>query len=69
MPRVPREYYNTETPPGELCAGRYGSAVIQAELAKLTPARLTLIMNLLGLAPDIQEESSSCPPRPRGGQR
>jgi hypothetical protein len=27
-----------------------------AELAKLTPARVTQIMNLLGLAPDIQEE-------------
>jgi hypothetical protein len=28
----------------------------QAELAKLTPARVTQIMNLLALAPDIQEE-------------
>jgi hypothetical protein len=27
-----------------------------AELAKLTPARVTQIMNLLGLAPDLQEE-------------
>jgi hypothetical protein len=27
-----------------------------AELAKLTPARVTQIMNLLGLAPNIQEE-------------
>ena len=27
-----------------------------AELAKLTPARVTQIMNLLGLAPDIQKE-------------
>jgi hypothetical protein len=27
-----------------------------AELAKLTPARVTQILNLLGLAPDIQEE-------------
>jgi hypothetical protein len=27
-----------------------------AELAKLTPARVTQIMNLLSLAPDIQEE-------------
>jgi hypothetical protein len=27
-----------------------------AELAKLTPARVGQIMNLLGLAPDIQEE-------------
>jgi hypothetical protein len=27
-----------------------------AELAKLTPARITQIMNLLDLAPDVQEE-------------
>jgi hypothetical protein len=33
-----------------------------AELAKLTPARVTQIMNLLGLAPDIQEEIFFLPP-------
>jgi hypothetical protein len=33
-----------------------------AELAKLTPARVTQIMNLLGLAPDIQEEILFLPP-------
>jgi hypothetical protein len=33
-----------------------------AELAKLTPARITQIMNLLGLAPDIQEEIFFLPP-------
>jgi hypothetical protein len=30
-----------------------------AELAKLTPARVTQIMNLLSLAPDIQEASTT----------
>jgi hypothetical protein len=33
-----------------------------AELAKLTPARVTQIMNLLALAPDIQEEIFFLPP-------
>jgi hypothetical protein len=33
-----------------------------AELAKLTPARVNQIMNLLGLAPDIQEEIFFLPP-------
>jgi hypothetical protein len=33
-----------------------------AELAKLTPARVTQIMNLLFLAPDIQEEIFFLPP-------
>jgi hypothetical protein len=39
-----------------------------AELAKLTPARVTQIMNLLGLAPDIQEEIFFLPPVTRRGQ-
>jgi hypothetical protein len=30
-----------------------------AELAKLTPARVTQIMNLLSLAPDLQEEGAA----------
>ena len=33
-----------------------------AELAKLTPARVTQLMNLLCLAPDIQEEIFFLPP-------
>ena len=33
-----------------------------ADLAKLTPARVTQIMNLLGVAPDIQEEIFFLPP-------
>jgi hypothetical protein len=33
-----------------------------AELAKLTPARVTQIMNLQGLAPDLQEEIFFLPP-------
>jgi hypothetical protein len=33
-----------------------------AELAKLTPARVTQIMNLLSLAPEIQEEIFFLPP-------
>ena len=37
-----------------------------AELAKLTPARVTQIMNLLGLAPDIQEEILFLPPVTEG---
>jgi hypothetical protein len=37
-----------------------------AELAKLTPARVTQIMNLLGLAPDIQEEIFFLPPVTEG---
>jgi hypothetical protein len=35
-----------------------------ADLAKLTPARVTQIMNLLCLAPDIQEEIFFLPPVP-----
>jgi hypothetical protein len=37
-----------------------------AELAKLTPARVTQIMNLLALAPDIQEEIFFLPPVTEG---
>jgi hypothetical protein len=37
-----------------------------AALAKLTPARVTQIMNLLGLAPDIQEEIFFLPPVAEG---
>jgi hypothetical protein len=37
-----------------------------AEFAKLTPARVTQIMNLLGLAPDIQEEIFFLPPVTEG---
>ena len=37
-----------------------------AELAKLTPARVTQIMNLLGLAPAIQEEILFLPPVTEG---
>jgi hypothetical protein len=37
-----------------------------AELAKLTPARVTQIMNLLGLAPDIQEKIFFLPPVTEG---
>ena len=37
-----------------------------AALAKLTPARVTQIMNLLGLAPDIQEEILFLPPVTEG---
>jgi hypothetical protein len=37
-----------------------------ADLAKLTPARVTQIMNLLYLAPDIQEEILFLPPVTEG---
>jgi hypothetical protein len=37
-----------------------------AELAKLTPARVTQIMNLLALAPDLQEEIFFLPPVTEG---
>jgi hypothetical protein len=37
-----------------------------AELAKLTPARVTQIMNLLALAPNIQEEIFFLPPVTEG---
>jgi hypothetical protein len=46
-----------------------GAVETQAELAalaKLTPARVTQIMNLLGLAPDIQEEIFFLPPVTEG---
>ncbi len=46
-----------------------GVVADQAELARLghvTRARLTQIMNLLNLAPDIQEEILFLPPRERG---
>jgi hypothetical protein len=39
-----------------LKAGAVETQAELAELAKLTPARVTQIMNLLTLAPDIQEE-------------
>jgi hypothetical protein len=39
-----------------LKTGAVESQAEPAELAKVTPARVTQIMNLLGLAPDIQEE-------------
>jgi hypothetical protein len=38
-----------------------------AELTRLTTARITQIMNLLILAPDIQEEILFMPPVTRGG--
>ena len=37
-----------------------------AQLAKLTPARVTQIMNLLSLAPDIQEQIFFLPPVTEG---
>lgn len=37
-----------------------------AELAKLTPTRVTQIMNLLYLAPDIQQEIFFLPPVTEG---
>jgi hypothetical protein len=46
-----------------------GAVETQAEiaaLAKLTPARVTQIMNLLGLAPEIQEEIFFLPPVTEG---
>ncbi|GAB6188168.1 hypothetical protein [Thermopirellula anaerolimosa] len=48
---------------------RRGEVADQAELARLghvTRARVTQIMNLLGLAPDIQEELLFLPPVERG---
>jgi hypothetical protein len=42
------------------CARRF------AELAKRTPARVTQIINLLGLAPDLQEEILFLPPVTEG---
>ena len=48
---------------------RDGVVADQAELARLghvTRARLTQIMNLLNLAPDIQEEVLFLPPTERG---
>jgi len=40
-----------------------------ARLAKVTQARMTQIMNLLNLAPDIQEELLFLAPAPRGKDR
>ena len=48
---------------------RDGAVVDQAELARLghvTRARLTQIMNLLNLAPDLQEQILNLPPTERG---
>jgi hypothetical protein len=45
-----------------LATGSVETQAELAELAKLTPARVTQIMNLLGLAPDIQEELLFLPP-------
>jgi len=48
---------------------RCGEVADQAELARLghvTRARVTQIMNLLSLAPDIQEELLFLPPVQRG---
>jgi hypothetical protein len=49
-----------------LDTGAVESQAKLAELAKLTPARVTQIMNLLGLAPDIQEEIFFLPPVTEG---
>jgi hypothetical protein len=43
-----------------------GTVDTQAELAELTPARVTHIINLLYLAPDIQEEIFFLPPVTEG---
>jgi hypothetical protein len=45
--------------------GRLAMAEL-AELAKLTPARVTQIMNLLYLAPDIGKEIFFLPPATEG---
>jgi hypothetical protein len=45
-----------------LDAGAVETQAELAELAKLTPARVTQIMNLLGLPPEIRRRSSSCRP-------
>jgi hypothetical protein len=49
-----------------LATGAVETQAELAELAKLTPARVTQIMNLLGLAPDIQEEIFFLPPVTEG---
>ena len=49
-----------------LKTGAVESQAELAELAKLTPARVTQIMNLLGLAPDLQEEILFLPPVTEG---
>jgi hypothetical protein len=49
-----------------LDTGAVETQVELAELAKLTPARVTQIMNLLGLAPNIQEEIFFLPPVTEG---
>jgi hypothetical protein len=49
-----------------LATGAVETQAELAELAKLTPARVTQIMNLLGLAPDIQEEIFFLPPLTEG---
>jgi hypothetical protein len=49
-----------------LDAGVVGSQTELAALTKLSTARITQIMNLLVLAPDIQEELLFLPPVARG---
>jgi hypothetical protein len=49
-----------------LATGAVETQAELAELAKITPARVTQIMNLLGLAPDIQEEIFFLPPVTEG---
>jgi hypothetical protein len=49
-----------------LATGAVETQAELAELAKLTPARVTQIMNLLYLAPDIQEEILFLPPVTEG---
>jgi hypothetical protein len=49
-----------------LATGAVETQAELAELAKFTPARVTQIMNMLTLAPDIQEEIFFLPPVTEG---
>lgn len=62
IPRVARLMALAIRLDGMLQRGEVGSQRELAEVARVTPARLTQILNLLHLAPDIQEQLLFLPP-------
>jgi hypothetical protein len=66
IPRIARLMALAIRLDGMLQRGEVGSQRELAEVARVTPARLTQIMNLLHLAPDIQERLLFMPPVVKG---
>jgi hypothetical protein len=69
IPRIARLMALAIRLDGMLQRGEVGSQRELAELARVTPARLTQIMNLLHLAPDVQEALLFLPQVVKGRER